>query len=137
MQRLDKLGSDSEQDGALAQRLAHQVEFEIFQVTKATVNELRIFTAGSGCEMRLLDQTGAKGLACIAGAQSEIAQNAGAVDAPADDQNIDWLRLETFDLLAAEAGHSLDSLDQEGVKKLVAHEPFRTAGACATKYDRS
>ena len=46
----------------------------------------------------------------MTGAQSEVAENARAVDAPAQDQNIERRILKMFNLLAAVAGHSLDSL---------------------------
>ena len=73
----------AQQHLALAQRLAHQPEFAVLQIAQAAVDELRGRRRGAGGEIVLLDQDDAKAAA------GGVARDAGAVDAAADDGEIE------------------------------------------------
>ena len=73
----------AQQHFAFAQRLAHQAEFAVFEIAQAAMNELRRRRRGAGGEIVLLDQNDAEAAA------GGVARDAGAVDAAADDGEIE------------------------------------------------
>ena len=82
-QRLDVVGSVSQQPVSLLQGLAHQPEFRVLQVAQPAMNDARHGGAGPGAEVGLLDQQDIDSL------QRQLRQQTNAVDAPAHYQNGD------------------------------------------------
>jgi len=68
---------------AFAQRLAHQTEFAVFEITQAAMDEFRRCRRRARGEVVLLEQDDAKAAA------GGIARDAGAVDAAADNGEIE------------------------------------------------
>src|SRR5579863_1552555 len=90
--RRDQMRSQLEHRGPLAQRLTHQMKFQLLQITQAAVYELRVLAAGPRGEMPLLNQPN------LDAAQRQIAGNARAVDAAADNQNVEPLAPQAFEI---------------------------------------
>ena len=73
----------AQQHFALAQRLVNQAELALLEIAQAAVNKLRRRRRGAGGEIVLLDQDDAKAAA------GGVAGDAGAVDAAADNREIE------------------------------------------------
>src|SRR5690606_6117598 len=88
-ERVHEMRREVEQDAPLAHGLEHQAELVALEVAEAAVNELAGAAARARGQVVFLDdddrEPAARGVAC----------DARAVDAPADDQDVDF---------AAEAG---------------------------------
>ena len=81
-QRPDDVRRDAPQHLALAQRLADQTEFVVFEVTQAAMDQLGRSAGGAGAEIGTVAQMYAPA------APGRIAGNAGSVDAATDDGEI-------------------------------------------------
>src|SRR5262249_8417296 len=79
----DEVRRRPEQHLALGERLGHQAEFILFQVTQPAVDQLAARGAGVRAEVVLLDEQDAQP------PPGRVARDAGAVDAAADDEKID------------------------------------------------
>jgi hypothetical protein len=87
-QRPDDMRRTFQQHLALAQRLAHQAELVIFQIAQATMDQLGAGGRGGAGEIVLLDHQD------LEPAAGGVARNADAVDAAANDQEIEAVRFE-------------------------------------------
>ena len=85
------MGRGAEQDGALRQCFRDQVEFKILQVAQSTVDQLRVASAGSRTEVGAIHQTEPERDAGGMAPESQVAEDARAVDSSADHQNVQRL----------------------------------------------
>jgi hypothetical protein len=100
-QGLDEVGGEFEEGGAFAEGFANEAELKVFQITEAAVDQLGIAPAGAGGEVGFVDEGGAAGLSGGAGAEHEVAEDAGAIDAAADDEDIEEPGAEGGEALGA------------------------------------
>ncbi len=82
-QRPDQMRRRAQQHLALAQRLAHQPELALLQVAQAAMDQLRGCRRGAGRKVVLLDEHD------LEAAAGGIARDAGAIDAAADDGEVE------------------------------------------------
>ena len=82
-QRPDHMRRHAQQDFALGQRLAHQAEGAVLEIAQAAVDQLGGGRRGAGGEIVLLDEQHAQAAA------GGVAGDAGAVDAAADDGEVE------------------------------------------------
>lgn len=87
----DGVGGEFEQAGAFAQGLADEAEVEVFEVAEAAVDEVGIAAAGAVAPEVFLEEEDAGSAAGVAPAEGEVAGQAGAVDAAADDDDVEVL----------------------------------------------
>jgi hypothetical protein len=87
------------------QRLADQVELQVFQVAQAAVNELRVFAAGAGGKMLLLNQSDSQRRACMRCPQRQIASHARAIDPATNHQDVHAAGFQLLDLTTAHVRH--------------------------------
>ena len=80
--RLDEVRSQAQQHLALAQRLAHQRDLVVLEVAQTAVDQARGPARGSAADVALVDQEHAQA------AKRDVAGDAGAVDARADDREV-------------------------------------------------
>jgi hypothetical protein len=92
------------------------MELQIFQVSQAAMDELRILAAGTGSKMLLFDEPDAERDAGIPGSQGEIANYTSTVYASAQHEHIERRLPEALDLLGARVRHSLTSLEDAAQK---------------------
>ena len=81
--RMDDMGCIGPQHLALHQRLTHQPEFIMFQIAQAAMNELGGARRGAACQIVHLGQPDGEA------PPHRIACNAAAIDAAADDENVE------------------------------------------------
>ena len=79
----------------LVERLAHEPEVEALEVAQAAVDELARAAGGAGGEVALLDQRHREPAA------GGVERDAAAGDAAADDEDVEQLGAEPFELAAA------------------------------------
>lgn len=89
-----------EQEVALKRRLRNQSELTRFQIFQAAVNEPRWCSARAGTKIGLVDDQAIDTL------YREVAEQAGAVDARPDDQNVDIVLAEIREALLQIGGHA-------------------------------
>lgn len=85
------VGGKLEQPGAFAEGFADEAEVEVFEIAEATVDEVGIAAAGAVAPEVFLEEEDAGGAAGGAPAEGEVARQAGAVDAAADDDDVEVL----------------------------------------------
>ncbi len=103
-QWLHQMGRDAQQDRTLAQRFAHQVKIQHFQIAQSAVNQVRIPAAGAGREMIPLHQRDLQRAVGNFRAQRKIASRSRAVDASADDQDVEQVFAQALDRLGTRGG---------------------------------
>jgi hypothetical protein len=75
------------------------------------MDQLRVLAAGAGGEVPLLDQADAQPKSGMLSAQRKIADYPRSVNSSAQHQNVKIRLLKEINLLIAEAGHPLASLE--------------------------
>ena len=83
-----------QQRGALAQSFPHQVEFEVFQIPQAAVNQMRVAGTGAAGKMAPLDQADPEAGAGCFRAQREVARDTRAVDPASQNEHVKRRALE-------------------------------------------
>ena len=98
------------------------------------MDQLRIFSAGSGSKMPLLHEARPKACPGVFGSQSEVASDAGSIDSASDHEHIERRFLKVLDLLETRIRHSVTSLE-DAVPKNISRIRQPRAGAHA-RYER-
>src|SRR5258706_8440434 len=84
--RPDEVAGDAQQDLALGKRFGHEAELVLLEVAQAAVDQLRRRRGGRAREIGALDEQRRQA------APGCVARDPGAVDAPADDEEVDHSR---------------------------------------------